>query len=147
MSRYMDVDKLHSQGWVAARYKNWEPTPLNDNFRLEVEVKPFTAFPSADVQEVKQGRWITKGQDIFCSVCGEESAYTFCGASKFSNYCPYCGAKMDKVIMSTHYTIFINDSLVGYIEADSQEEAVEYAKENWKIEAINMDEEYEDESH
>ena len=52
-------------------------------------------MPAADVQEVKHGRWITKGQDIFCSVCGEESAYTWCGASKFSNYCPSCGAKME----------------------------------------------------
>ena len=42
----------------------------------------------------RRGRWITKGQDIFCSVCGEESAYTWCGASKFSNYCPNCGALM-----------------------------------------------------
>ena len=39
------------------------------------------------------------------------------------------------------YTIFINGTLVGHIEADSQEEAVEYARENWKIEAIT-DEEY-----
>ena len=44
---------------------------------------------------VKHGRWIVKGQDIYCSVCGEESAYTWHGSSKFSNYCPNCGAKMD----------------------------------------------------
>ena len=43
--------------------------------------------------------------------------------------------------MSNYYTIFINGTLVGHIEADSQEEAVKYARENWKIEAIN-DEEY-----
>lgn len=55
------------------------------------------SLPAADVQKVKHGRWITKGQDIFCSVCGEESAYTWCGASKFSSYCPNCGAKMDEV--------------------------------------------------
>ncbi len=52
---------------------------------------------AADAVEVKHGKWITKGQDIFCSVCGEESAYTWWGASKFSNYCPNCGAKMDRV--------------------------------------------------
>lgn len=43
--------------------------------------------------------------------------------------------------MSNYYTIFINGSWVGEIEADSQEEAVEYARENWEIEAIS-DEEY-----
>lgn len=52
MGRYIDADELHNQGWVAARYKNWEPTPLNDNFRLEVEVKPFITFSAADVVEV-----------------------------------------------------------------------------------------------
>ena len=39
------------------------------------------------------------------------------------------------------YTIFINDSLVGHVEADSQEEAIKYVRENWEIEAIN-DKEY-----
>ena len=53
MSRYVDVDELHKQGWVASRYKNWEPTPLNDNFKLEIEVKPFNTFHSVDIP-----RWI-----------------------------------------------------------------------------------------
>ena len=52
-------------------------------------------MPTIDAVPVKHGKWIVKGQDIFCSVCGEESAYTWSGASKFSNYCPNCGAKMD----------------------------------------------------
>lgn len=43
---------------------------------------------------VRHGKWIVKGQEIFCSVCGEESSYTWHGSSKFSNYCPYCGADM-----------------------------------------------------
>ena len=43
--------------------------------------------------------------------------------------------------MSNYYTIFINGTLVGHIEADSQEEAIKYARENWEIEAIT-DEEY-----
>lgn len=38
--------------------------------------------------------------------------------------------------MSKYYTIFINGSLVGHVEADSQEEAVEYVRENWEIEAV-----------
>lgn len=51
--------------------------------------------PAADVVEVKHGRWIKRGQDIFCSECGGESKYTWHGSSSFSNYCPNCGAKMD----------------------------------------------------
>ena len=58
--------------------------------------------PTADVQEVRHGKWIYDGSDIGwanykCSSCGEcfvlesgtpqENEY---------NYCPNCGAKMDK---------------------------------------------------
>lgn len=51
--------------------------------------------PIIDAAPAKHGKWVVKGQDIFCSVCGEESAYTWNGSSKFSNYCPGCGTKMD----------------------------------------------------
>lgn len=97
MSNYINADELHNQGWVAARYKNWEPTPLNDNFRLEVEIKPFTTFPTADVQEVKHGRWIMHIDDLFpaestmeCDQCHEEQPLE-CD----DKYCPNCGAKME----------------------------------------------------
>ena len=61
-------------------------------------------IPKADVTEVKHGRWI-KGVDetfgceyVSCSKCGEElypaeNTFTF---DTFYNFCPYCGAKMDK---------------------------------------------------
>ncbi len=42
------------------------------------------------------GEQIVKGQDIYCSICNQESAYNAFGASKFSNFCPNCGAKMRK---------------------------------------------------
>lgn len=61
-------------------------------------------MPSADVQEVRHGRWILprkKGCVTYdevaykeCSECGE---VTFLAKTKYSqmNYCPNCGAKMD----------------------------------------------------
>ena len=51
-------------------------------------------IPTADVVEVARGEWIEKGQDVYCSVCKKESAYTWYGASKFSKFCPNCGARM-----------------------------------------------------
>ena len=51
--------------------------------------------PAADVVEARHGEWEVRGQDVCCSVCGGESAYNPFGASKFSIYCPNCGAKMD----------------------------------------------------
>lgn len=55
----------------------------------------YTWIPSIEAEPVKHGRWIKRGQDIFCSECGGESKYTWHGSSSFSNYCPNCGAKMD----------------------------------------------------
>lgn len=54
-----------------------------------------TNVPSAEYAPVRHGRWVKRGQDIFCSECDEESGYTWAGASRYSDYCPNCGAKMD----------------------------------------------------
>ena len=54
---------------------------------------------SADVAPVRHGRWINAYSDIepnpmfmygICSECGFEQ-----GISKYLNFCPNCGAKMD----------------------------------------------------
>ncbi len=45
--------------------------------------------------EVRHGRWIVRGQEIYCSECNMESLYNAFGASKFSDFCPKCGARMD----------------------------------------------------
>jgi hypothetical protein len=42
--------------------------------------------------EVRHGRWIVKGQEIYCTECNEESLYNPFGASKFSRFCPNCGS-------------------------------------------------------
>lgn len=50
--------------------------------------------PTADVAEVKRGRWlkIEKQPHLMrCSVCGSTSV------EGNLNYCPRCGAKMDEV--------------------------------------------------
>ena len=59
-------------------------------------------FPAADVAEVRHGKWVhSEIEDddwgrIFhewtCSVCGYSVAHNPTG----ENYCPNCGAKMDK---------------------------------------------------
>ena len=55
--------------------------------------------PTADVAPVRHGRWIDAYPDIeanpmfmygICSECGFEQ-----GISKYLNYCPNCGARMD----------------------------------------------------
>lgn len=51
-------------------------------------------LPSADVRPVVRGKWILKDWGFEyseCSVCGFEHRY-----SEQFNFCPNCGAKMDK---------------------------------------------------
>lgn len=85
MSRYIDAEKIKF-----IEYINGDVTVSKD----EVE-----KIPTADVQEVRHGRWIEQvkirknGEPRLvhwqCSLCG-----VFLGTST-ANFCPHCGAKMD----------------------------------------------------
>ena len=48
--------------------------------------------PTADVAEVRHGRWNSNGIAIVCSECGK--AYGI--VEIFAHYCPWCGSRMDK---------------------------------------------------
>lgn len=52
-------------------------------------------MPEIEAEPVRHGRWIVRGQEIYCSECNGESLYNPFGASKFSDFCPNCGARMD----------------------------------------------------
>ena len=54
-------------------------------------------IPTADVVEVRHGRWIEDGyynEPCVCSFCGEPCKDTVMGRP-MCNYCSNCGAKMD----------------------------------------------------
>ena len=49
-------------------------------------------IPAADVVEVRHGRWKNEGMgDFRCSLCSYVAS-----AAILNNYCPSCGALMDK---------------------------------------------------
>lgn len=64
-------------------------------------VSDFENLPAADVADVRHGRWVDKTnisrsaveQRVDCSVCGQIFWTT---AVLSFNYCPNCGALMDK---------------------------------------------------
>ena len=69
-------------------------SPTRDEF-----VEFIKKQPTIEVEPVKHGRWIDAYPDIepnpmfmygICSECGFEQ-----GISKYLNYCPNCGAKME----------------------------------------------------
>lgn len=78
--------------------KSFDDSSLDDYYRaglFEAETG-IADMPAADVVEVAHGKWKEKnyfnehyGRSYECSNCGEETI-------GIPNYCPKCGAKMDK---------------------------------------------------
>ena len=66
----------------------------------EAIIEDLTKFPAADVMEVRHGRWIEQEKYTFgvmydCSICDNrilDNGHSW-------NYCPNCGAKMDKEVI------------------------------------------------
>ena len=69
---------------------------------MELYNKAISVAPTIEAEPVKHGEWTHEGidymtgqeaydcQKVFCSECRQESK------SYFNNYCPNCGAKMNK---------------------------------------------------
>lgn len=54
-------------------------------------------LPAADVAPVVHGRWLRDDDFVICSQCeAEMNQKNSLGVDNFKNYCPNCGAKMDK---------------------------------------------------
>ena len=63
---------------------------------MELLKKKVADAPAIEAEPLRHGYWEKRGQEIYCSECGEESGYTWAGASRYSNFCPSCEAKLDK---------------------------------------------------
>ena len=68
----------------------------------EMSEEEFDAFPATDVAEVRHGRWMTTDaypHHLYCSVCYKTYAKNAKWVNELdlpTNYCPNCGARMDK---------------------------------------------------
>lgn len=87
MPRYIDADELRDN------FDNYAFTEYSDYSNV---IDMIDYAPTADVQEVKHGRWIETNDDTMkrcteCDVIHLIAQYPHGNA----NYCPNCGAKMD----------------------------------------------------
>lgn len=100
MSRYIDADNLIDELSAACMpiYEKGITGILGDNSSIADIINE---QPTADVQEVKRGYWISERdpdennriQCFHCSVCDDDFHYI--GAFVATKYCPNCGARMD----------------------------------------------------
>lgn len=88
MARYIDADKIDTEKAYKRNeiyYRNSFKSGVASTLHLLAKI------PTADVVEVKQGKWVNImfTQRYRCSLCGNEIYF---GKDK---YCSECGAKMD----------------------------------------------------
>ena len=90
MSRYIDAELFDIS--VIYNEKSKELTCGEVKKYIEEVKKYIDKIPTADVQEVRHGKWGKSifAQDFFrCSLCSAVWNRKF-------EYCPHCGAKMDE---------------------------------------------------
>ena len=66
---------------------------------LEAAYEDIQALPAADVAPVRHGRWIKPvpgDGENYCSVCHAEQPWFYGYGYYEPDYCPSCGARMDK---------------------------------------------------
>lgn len=100
MSRYIDAEELAERAdRILQSCKRANTVSFISSF-LDIFTVLLASEPTADVEEVEHGRWVTLGDSEMCSVCTctklKEFDATYGKAIWVkSKYCPTCGAKMD----------------------------------------------------
>ena len=105
MARYIDEEQAVGIGYLSDWYQqgiDGTVPPVWTDEHLEELTNDFVIIPkdtpTADVQEVKHGKWLNKVNGYYwfgkCSECGASLNLSDCSIRM--NYCPNCGAKMDK---------------------------------------------------
>lgn len=94
MSRYIDAELFSKNLMMQVYLADDEDFTKAFVKGMELVKKAEEETPTADVQEVKHGRWLFgrfgSGWCSECHHCG-----FVCGEDDVPNYCPNCGAKMD----------------------------------------------------
>ena len=108
MARYIDIDeakKVLLEERVADDDHNYADAWECNRF-LEAAVEGLNDLPTADVTEVKHGKWLPYEFGNYrwrkCSACGIADQYIDENdLESVRNYCQNCGARMDKVEVNT----------------------------------------------
>jgi hypothetical protein len=101
MARYIDGDKLKERmlKYYECLKERVKGRPYKGDTLMDYEVVDMIedcidSVPTADVAEVRHGRWEDRDGKTWCSLCqASNKQYK-------PPYCPHCGAKMDKGVIA-----------------------------------------------
>lgn len=102
MAEYINRELLLSELLEELEYESPMYSTEQDkcfNKGLKCAIKDVKSQPTADVVEVKHGKWTTNSDrpdKIICSKCNV-GFDMWKHEQKYFNYCPNCGAKMDLI--------------------------------------------------
>ena len=99
--RLIDAGKLNAEIYRKCFEANDERNVWNLQIRYKILEKTLRDAPTIDAVPVRHGKWIWKGKDgdsrFMCSECkSKEHVPTCMGVPNIWEYCPNCGARMDK---------------------------------------------------
>lgn len=96
MSRYIDAEQI-AETYLQRARSEWQKVKEGNAGNAFAEASHIALhYPSADVQDVKHGRWIEEDDAIIhghCSSCGWNAIWQETDVFGMP-YCPNCGAKM-----------------------------------------------------
>ena len=100
MTRYIDADALIEKYIVVIR------KDADEKLKTEIAVllKDIEEQPTIDAEPVRHGKWADDAMGVLrCSECNAQAPWRFVGRGYNevdyrwkSDYCPNCGARMDK---------------------------------------------------
>lgn len=98
MSRYIDAELFSKNLMMQVYLADDEDFTKAFVKGMELVKKAEEETPTADVQEVKHGRWSHFLCYNTCSRCGSVYVHEYDDDAKIQDFafCPFCGAKMDE---------------------------------------------------
>lgn len=102
MARYIDTGKaIEKISTITIKGGCTDAYEAGINKGLDIATEIINHTPTADVEPVRHGKWVSNDPDsefssIHCSECGTHALLNGCEDYMPSPYCPNCGARMDK---------------------------------------------------
>lgn len=97
MSRLIDADAITSSNELAKKIVSYNLTPY---LKVDDLLEFVDNLPTIEAVPVAHGKWKPKygsEDDVYwyCSKCRKEVLYDIHGYQEITDFCPYCGARMD----------------------------------------------------